>query len=161
MLTLLACGNNTTEKNTTSSAGANEVNGGGAIVGTWTPIAIDFSIDGKDTPSGNWRYNTKQDSLNVKEAGYTFEDGNYNFKANGTVYRGKTEPTDPELILKYKKMAEGKWCYADAIEQNTTAKNVDVFYMDAKRQLIHHTSKVTTILGKETLNNSFELYKRN
>ncbi len=156
----IACSNGTAEKKDTLTTAANDVEAKGGIVGTWIPIGLDFNLDGKTTPSGDWHFNTKQDSLNVKEAGLTFEDGNFNFKTNGTAYMGKAEPKESDAFFKYKKISAGKWCIDDTDERNTNPKNIDVFYIDANDRLIHHTSTEPTLLGKKTLQNNFELYKR-
>jgi hypothetical protein len=159
LVTIIACSNSNANNNTSNKDNV-DADATASIIGTWIPIALDFNLEGKTTPSGNWLYTSKQDSINIKEAGLTVEDGNFTFKANGTGYMGKQEPTDGDGAFKWKKLPGGKACIDDGEVRNTNAENVEIFYIDAKGQLIHHTSVKQVLMGKATLQNSFELYKR-
>jgi hypothetical protein len=128
------------------------------IIGTWIPIAFDFNLEGKTEPSGNWKYHDKNDEATVKKAGMEMDFGNFTFKINGTGYLGKAETTDN--TFKWKKMSNGKVTIDDGEIKNTKTENIEEFYVDAKDQLIFHHSEKQFIMGKNTIQNSFELYKR-
>jgi hypothetical protein len=159
LIAIVACSNNTADKNEENN-GKENADLSASIVGTWIPIGLDFNVEGKTTPSGNWHYTNKQDSINIKNAGLSVEDGNLNFKANGTGFMGKEEPKDGDGAFKWKKLPGGKACYDNGEVTNTNAENIEIFYLDSKGQLIHHTSTKPLLMGKLTLQNSFELYKR-
>jgi hypothetical protein len=154
VIIFIACNNSDAAKNNKEAANISteqEADAGKSIVGTWIPIGVDFNMDGKTTPSGNWKYYGKVEEDAIKEAGLTPEAGYFTFKANGTGFMGKAEPKDGDGVFKYKKLAMGKWCMADTEEINTNAKNIALWYLDAKGQLIHHTSSEPTLLGKKEI----------
>jgi hypothetical protein len=133
-----------------------------SIVGTWTVVAFDFNLDGKTEPSGNWKYNTQKELDDAKKAGLDADNGNFTFKANGKGYIGKKDIE--EMAFTYKKLANGKYVTKGLVDdnepKNTNAENVELFYLDAKGQLIYYHSSKPLILGKYVIQNSFELYKR-
>ncbi len=160
LIALIACGNNTVEKNSTKET--TEIDKGGNIVGTWTPIALDFRLDSITEPTGKWVYNTKEMIDAVKEAGISVDAGNFTFKANGKGYFGAKEEADNQFT--YKKLGNGKYEIKGMIDdedpKNTTATNIEKFYLDANGQMIKHSSSLPLLLGKHVIQNSFELYKK-
>jgi hypothetical protein len=128
------------------------------IIGTWIPIALDFSLQGKTEPSGKWVYNTKQNDEAIKKSGLDEDFANFTFKANGTGYLGASQTK--ENTFKWKKIANGKVIIDNREVKNTVVERIEEFYLDAKGQLIFHHSEKQFIMGKSIIQNSFELYKR-
>jgi hypothetical protein len=157
---IIACGNSTESKVNAAAVAEVVDETKGSIIGTWIPIGMDYNLEGVTKPSGKWHYTDEKDLQALKEAGLTVEDTNLTFKANGTGYMGKKEPTDGDGAFKWKKLPNGKVFVDDGEIKNTNAENIDVFYLDTKGQLIHHTSSKPLLMGKEAIQNSFELYKR-
>jgi hypothetical protein len=159
-IAIVACSSSTANNNSINNNNNQtaEADRAASILGIWTPIALDFNLDGKTEPSGQWKYNTKEDEALVKQAGLEMDYGNFTFKANGIGYLGAKETVDN--TFKWKKMANGRFTIDDGEVKNTTAENIEEFYLDAKGQLIFHHTEKPKIMGKDVVQNSFELYKR-
>jgi hypothetical protein len=168
LLIIIACNNNTSSNNTNSKATNKNIselptNAASSIVGSWTPIALDFNLDSIAEPSGKWIIqDVKEREAEIKAAGLTMDYGDFTFNANGTGFIGGAATKDNEFT--YKQIANNRYEMkaneGDDEPKNTNAENVETFYLDAKGQLIFQHSEKQLIMGKNVIQNSFELYKR-
>jgi hypothetical protein len=94
----------------------------------------------------------------MPKAGLDKDFANFTFKANGTGYLGTSQPK--ENTFKWKRIANEKVIMDNGEVKNTTGENIEEFYVDVKGQLIFHHSEKQFIMGKNIIQNSFELYKR-
>ncbi len=163
LITSIACNNSTTNDNNSTNTNASiEAEVANGIVGSWTPVGLDFNLEGKTEPSGKWvTEDPKKRADNIKKAGLTADYADFTFKANGKGFLGGKETNDN--LFTYKKLANGKYVFnteAGEEPKNTRADNIEQLYLDKKGQLIFHHSEKQFIMGKDVVQNTFELYKR-